>query len=491
MSRQIPVLGLEADCVRAVRLAESGKEVAIDVAEAWPLVPDGGEDAAVQDAADGNGLAPARPDDAAPNDGDDDAATNDSAPPGSTDSLAAAFRAAVKRFGTREFALSLPLSRFLATGIRVPVDERDTISEAAQAALDGMSPFPDEPLTASFETVAETDDSVVAVAAALPEASSPDVADALAEAKVRIVRVDVAALGWLRSLWPRITAAELAPEKRRLVLFYTVDGWDLIVLDGDAPTILRGLGEMASAAELGREVMLSLLQGPAGGDVGDVVVLSENDVPQDIMDRLGSFGPVRFERIEDQFAGLEGCARRALEGTALDATPASWAEIRNEARFKKRLAIASGIAAAIWLVVMGVLFGVPFVYDQMRESEKSKIARHAKAYKAVRDMRDKVKLVRRYSDHARGALEMFKAVCDRLPPDGMTLTAFQYKRGANVHVTGEAEQPTEVYKFKERFDQIMVDDEPVFSEVRMPGVSGRGGKNKFDIDAAFESEEDK
>ena len=37
----------------------------------------------------------------------------------------------------------------------------------------------------------------------------------------------------------------------------------------------------------------------------------------------------------------------------------------------------------------------------------------------------------------------------------------------------------------------MLDDEPVFADVRMPGVSGRGGRNKFDIDASFESEDSK
>ena len=180
----------------------------------------------------------------------------------------------------------------------------------------------------------------------------------------------------------------------------------------------------------------------------------------------------------------------AAEGAALDATPASWAEVRNEARYKKRLAIATGAAVGVWLALMGVLFGVPFAYDMMRDAEKAKSNRHARQYKAVKDMRDKVKLVRRYSDHARGALEMFKAVVDRMP-EGITLTAFQYKRGANVHVTGEAEQPTDVYKFKESFDQIAVDGEPVFEEVRMPGVSGRGGKNKFDIDASFPQEDSK
>ncbi len=478
MAKQIPVLGIEADCLRAVRLTENGKDFVCDVSEEWSLAPEGGEPQPVDGA------------DVAQN--QDDISANE-VPAVGEDPLVEAFRAAVKRFKTREFALALPLSRFLAKGVRVPEAERDTLGDVAQTALDEMSPFPDDPLTASHEVVAETDDSVRAMAAALPEASSPDIVDALAAAKIRVTRVDVAALGWLRALWPRITAPEAAGEQqpaRRLVLLDTADGWDLIVLDDGAPSIMRGLGVMETAAELGREVMLSIIHGGAGGDVGDIVVFSPGEVPQDFVTRLGAFGPVRVEQMDDPFAGVEGCARRAAEGSALDATPASWAEIRNETRYKKRLAIATGIAAAVWLALMGVLFGVPFAYDMMRDAEKDKIKRHARQYKTVKDMRDKVKLVRRYSDHARGALEMFKAVVDRMP-DGITLTAFQYKRGVNVHVSGEAEQPTDVYQFKERFDQITVDDEPVFADVRMPGVSGRGGKNKFDIDAAFETEEEK
>ncbi len=478
MAKRIPVLGIEADCLRAVRLTENGKDFVCDLSEEWSLMPEGGEPQAEDGA------------DVAQN--PDDIAAPDPSVAGE-DPLVEAFRAAAKRFKTREFALALPLSRFLAKGVRVPEAERDTLGDVAQTALDEMSPFPDDPLTAGHEIVAETDDSVRAMAAALPEASSPDIVDALAAAKIRVTRVDVTALGWLRALWPRIAAPEAAGAQqpaRRLVLFDTADGWDLIVLDDGAPSIMRGLGVVETASELGREVMLSILQGGASGDIGDIVVFSPGEVPQDFVARLGAFGPVRVERMDDPFAGVEGCARRAAEGAALDATPASWAEIRNETRYKKRLAIATGIAAAVWLALMGVLFGVPFAYDMMRDAERDRSKRHARQYKAVKDMRDKVKLVRRYSDHARGALEMFKAVVDRMP-EGITLTAFQYKRGANVHVTGEAEQPTDVYKFKESFDQIAVDGEPVFEEVRMPGVSGRGGKNKFDIDASFPQEDSK
>lgn len=478
MAKRIPVLGVEADCLRAVRLTENGKDFVCDVSEEWPLVPDGGE----PQAEDGADVAQPPEDISAAE-----------APAAGEDLLVEAFRAAAKRFKTREFVLALPLSRFLAKGVCVPEAERDTLGDVAQTVLDEMSPFPDDPLTVGYEVVAETDDSIRAMAAALPEASSPDLVDALEAAKIRVTRVDVAALGWLRALWPRIAAPEAAGAQqpaRRVVLIDTVDGWDLIVLDDGAPSIMRGLGVVETAAELGREVMLSIIQGGSGGEIGDIVVFSPGEVPQDFIARLGAFGPVRVELIDDPFAGVEGCARRAAEGSALDATPAAWAVIRNETRYKKRLAIATGAAVGVWLALMGVLFGVPFAYDMMRDAEKAKSSRHARQYKAVKDMRDKVKLVRRYSDHARGALEMFKAVADRMP-EGITLTAFQYKRGANVHVTGEAEQPTDVYKFKESFDQITVDDEPVFADVRMPGVSGRGGKNKFDIDASFEGEEEK
>ena len=476
MAKQIPVLCIEADCLRAVRLTENGKDFVCDVTEEWPFAPEGVLES---------------PDSASPQDAEDVDLGNPSGEASGIDPLVEALQAAVKRFKTREFVLALPLSRFLVKGVRVPEADRDTMGEVVQSALDEMSPFPDDPLTAGFETVAETDDFIIAIAAALPEASSPDIADALAAAKVRVTCVDVAALGAMRAYWPRITAPESAgvpPPARRIVLFDTADGWDLMVLDDGAPTIMRGLGEISTAAELGREVMLSLLQAAPGGETGEVVVFSLSDVPEDVVARLGMFGPVRVEKIDDPFAPIEGCARRVAEGSALDATPAAWAEIRNEARFKKRLAIATGAAAAVWLAIMGVLFGVPFACDRMSETAQAKISRHAKAYKAVKDMRDKVKLVRRYSDHARGALEMFKAVSDRMP-EGITLTSFQYKRGVNVHVTGEADQPTDVYQFKERFDQITVDEEPVFSDVRMPGVSGRGGKNKFDIDASFPQEE--
>jgi Tfp pilus assembly protein PilN len=168
-----------------------------------------------------------------------------------------------------------------------------------------------------------------------------------------------------------------------------------------------------------------------------------------------------------------------LEGASLDVTPNDWSELREESRFKKKLATFLTVAAAGWVVVMGTLFGGPIVYDQLTEHQKTICKRHSKAHKEVKEMRDKVKLVQQYSDHARGTLEMLKAVSDRMP-EGVTLTSFNYRRGEKLSISGEADQPTVVYDFKNAVTEV-----PLFESVGLTGPSANKGKHKFDIDAKF------
>ena len=142
------------------------------------------------------------------------------------------------------------------------------------------------------------------------------------------------------------------------------------------------------------------------------------------------------------------------------------------------------------MLLMGVLFGVPFVYGQMTEHQKTLSKRHAKAYKEVKEMCDKVKLVQQYSDHARGSLEMLKAVSDRMPA-GITLTSFSYKRGERLSVVGEAAQPTDVYEFKNALTEAATEDgEKLFAAVTLTGPSQSRGVHKFSIDGSFEVEEE-
>ena len=501
VKKSIAVLGVEADGIRGVRLEENGADWNCIDSEFWPTGAKPGDegdapgpDAAGFDGADG------------PSADDRYAATVD------------ALNEAAKRFGTNEFVLSMPLSSLLIKVFRTSVEERDSLSATAGAELGKVSPFPDETPVAGIETVAETDSDLVTMFAALPESAAVDIGDALDEAQVRVVRTDATALGWLRNLWPRIITPQSAA--RVVVLMDLCDGWDVVVLDNGAPSLLRGLGAISDPAELVREVTLSLLQAGTGAESCEVAVFSKGGVDPETVGKLEAFGPVRIERVDDADSnwGVDGVARRTLEGASLDVTPADWTELREESRFKKKLAMTLSIAAAGWALVMGVLFGGPFVYDWFTERQKTICGRHSKAYKEVKDMRDKVNLVRKYSDHARSTLEMLKAVSDRMP-EGVTLTSYNYKKGEKLSLVGEADQPNPVYDFKNALvDAAFVESEgkdegknggegeaggessgeageqeaeKLFSEVTLTGPSKSRSVHKFSIECLFESAEEK
>ena len=136
-----------------------------------------------------------------------------------------------------EAVLALPLSRLLVKMVRVPSGE-DPVAVASPLVA-ALSPFPDEPLAVSCETVRETDDERVVLAAALPESAADDIAAALDAAKVNVTRVDALALGALRGLWPRL-AGEV-PDARRMVLIRSADCISVFVLDGDLPAAVRAV----------------------------------------------------------------------------------------------------------------------------------------------------------------------------------------------------------------------------------------------------------
>lgn len=506
MKKSITVLGIEADGIRGVRLEESGADWNCVDSGFWPIGGSAAHSANVPYQKDGDGRA------ASP------LATEDDTPLFADDRYAAtveSLKDASKRFGTNEVVLSMPLSSLLVKVSRTSVEERDSLSETAGEELGKVSPFPDETPVAGIETVAETDSELVTMFAALPESGAADIGDALDEAKVRVLRTDITALGWLRTLWPRIVAIDgraacpqaVADSSRRVILMDLDDGWDIVVLDENSPSLLRGLGVISDPDGLGREMTLSLLQAGMSAETGEIVVFSKREVSEEIVERLKAFAPVRVERVEEIDAnwGVDGVARRTLEGASLDVTPADWSELREESRFKKKLATFLAAAAAGWVVVMGTLFGGPIVYDQLAEHQKTICKRHSKAYKEVKEMRDKVKLVQQYSDHARGTLEMLKAVSDRMP-EGVTLTSFNYRRGEKLSISGEANQPTVVYDFKNALTEAEIvpaeaeeggekeaEAEKLFAEVTLTGPSKSRNLHKFSIECLFESaeEEDK
>ena len=359
----------------------------------------------------------------------------------------------------REAVLALPLSRMLVKMVLVP--EGGDPVETATPILKAMSPYPDEPITVSCETVRETPAGTVVIAAALPEGAAEDIATALDEAKLNVVRVDSIALGAIRGLWPDIMAD--GGEGRKLLVLKSPDGAVLVVMDGTAPSSIRAV---ADGADMKRETMFSLLEAEDFNGSKPLAATIERDIDID--------------------AALAGVAERTDETGSLNAIPDSWLEVLEEARFKKKLFRGLAVAGGIWLLAMAVLFGVPVAYDFMTDRTKDRSRAHAKAYAAVSEKRAKVKLVRQYSDHARGALETMRAVAEVMP-DGMTLTSWEFSRDDGLRIRGESDDTASIYMFKDRIVDIGGEDDPVFKVVEMGQIgSQKGGRHKFDLDCRYE-----
>ena len=408
---------------------------------------------------------------------------------------------------SREVVLALPLNRLLVKMVRVPQDE-DPIA-FSEPILKTLSPFPDDALTVSCETVRDDEDGRVVIAAALPESAADDIGEALDAEKLSVVRIDSLALGQLRGVWNTLGESSA----RRLILLDSPDCLSCIVLDGDQPSAIRAITDRTN---LWREVTLSLLEAEDFGGarkIDEIVVVEadqsdagdESDesaqvplapqvppVKEDPFNVLAAFAPIRRITVGSD-AALVGVAERAGDEGGLNALPESWRELLEETRFKAKLIRYLAVAGGVWLLIMAVLFGVPTVYGFMTDHQKSLSKQHQRQYAAVKEMKAKVDLIHKYSDHARGALEIMKALSDRLP-EGVTLSGWNYDRENGVRVSGDAETAEAVYEFKDEMDALSDGEngagEKIFGAVELNGPNASKGGHRFDLDCQYKTEEE-
>ena len=398
--------------------------------------------------------------------------------------LAASFTEARAALHADAVVLGLPTSLLLLRVLRLPGLTRDELADAVALQMDKLSPFPGDELSIGWEVLAEDTEQITVFAAAAPDRHMQALDQARTAAGLQVVRTDVALLAWWRMLRDQKLLA--AGEGRQAVLIAQGGEWDLLVLDHGLPVVARGLGRPMEDADLARELTLTLFQAEMESGalpLQEVVVVSATAPSASMLGpiRAAVEAAVRCVTPPAHATAADGLCLRTEEGATLDLTPAAWRQREQAAFFRRRLVLGLSAAAGLWVALLAALLLGPVVTGQLTKMQKQHRDDIKTEYEQVRDMRDRVRLVRRYMDRSGSLLESLRTICET-QPDGVELSELTYEREKSCKFKGEAVVPSLVYTFKER-----IETNAPFSACKLGSVSmvPGGQKHRFEMEATL------
>ncbi len=388
----------------------------------------------------------------------------------------------------RQFAdLAGPVTIGLAPGqmlmrvVELPTTDPVEMADMIKLQVDQFSPFPEDRMAVSYEVLSATETTCRVLIAAVPKEQVESLGELFRAVGVTIRRVDAEIMGWWRLLADH---GAIPPQGRHLLLLLEPSGGVWIVVQDGLPQAVKAVSPMEGltpqeyAEELAGDmgsliVSLDLEHGvvPVGGldcwcrdlDMTAIVARLQQD--------LGV--AVRLQALADLPPLSEGLARRMLvppfaahmrvQGlkAVLDLVPAEWRATATSRRFRTRLFLAAGVALGIWLVgVIGFFIG--FQWNRMQLSRiEARLAELQKPADAVRNLQRQIHSFETYLDRQRSALECLREISAVLPQD-VDLTSFQFKKGKNIVLRGEARSVEPIYDFKKSLDKS-----PLFTSIEM------------------------
>ncbi len=392
--------------------------------------------------------------------------------------------------GGGDLTLALRTSSVLLKVLRLPAAAKEALASAVELQMDRFSPFSGEEQTIAHEVLEEGAEELTVLAASVPTTLFETWDAILKQLHAALpVRVDLAVLGAWHQL--RTRHAELFGGAARKLLLVELDGeWNVMLVENGAPRFIRSLAP-ATEGDWKRDLNLSLLSAEAevgAGHVDEVVVFAGNaHGPSDSVLNEVCECTVRRLNVKGIDDALEGAARRSLEKKTLNLLPATWALARKEKAVHRQFVWGVGAAAILWVAIVLVLFGGPYVTGLMLKSREAASKALDPAYKVVYDLRERVRLINRYKDRSNSALDALYVVTKAMP-EGLTLTQLNYQRLDGVKINGEASGDLNAVYALQNALQVT----PPFRESKLGAiVSSPNRASRFEIDAYFEPQEAK
>lgn len=386
-------------------------------------------------------------------------------------------------------ALTVPLAQTTFQVLTLPVLSHDELGGMVRLRMEQLAPFDAERLSVGWEILSQGAESTTVFAVALPVDAVEAWQAALESAKASCIRIDVTAFIWLRAL---IKQGNIRSPGRQLLLIQERESWLLLVVDDAVLSFARVLpDQLLDSSDWVRELTLAMVELELATGQRTVECVSVC-APSSNTPDLSGIGqilncPVEVVKSPDERLLLQSFADRTAEEGTIDLTPPIWRQFEAETRQRRHLIYGTVVAGIIWLLCATYLFLAPMVTSMMLSNVRKDRQAIALRYKEVTELSARVRLIRNYMDRDLSAIELLRQIT-QVQPAGVTMTSFQYRRDEGVRISGETEEATKVYAFKDEVASLLrgETDARLFEDISLTGPSAaKGGVQRFDLNMLF------
>ena len=383
-------------------------------------------------------------------------------------------------------SLVLPTADLAVRVESFPSGDPEELALLASNLMETDSPLDPAEMVFAHEILSRGEEASLVLCAAAPVAA---VEKLRAEAGLdpgRVARVDAAALAAARVL---AGLRETAAEGRQPVLFEEGARATMLLLEDRRPVAVRPVcavreGAQAPAAPVAAAVRLALAQaeiarGPALSAPLLYCGASLREAAKAAAEATGREARELPPHALAPAALAEGAAARTADGSGFNLFPAAWSEMLSNRRWKRTFWLAVAGGAALWAALAVFLFGYPALLGARADSLRTQVEANRAAEEEVRQFRDRIAIVDRYSDRTDSALEVLREIAIALPED-VRLTKFSYDAARReATVSGQSNSSAPAYEFSNNMKLS-----PLFlrtSIINGPTVNRTSGKTEYSI----------
>jgi len=383
--------------------------------------------------------------------------------------------------------LGIPGRDLLLRTLPFPATDPEELAGMAGFEAAEFSPFPDDEILSSAESLAVRDGETFVLSAILrrdrlDEIASPllsgrvfpDAVDALPAARAR----NAAASGLLPPSGPALFVSVLSPSEAEAILFV------------DAVPAAFSCVSPADPAAAKEDLSLLLAQADAALAAVEEVrsfLFCEDPAAEEAAATLAS--ALSAERPASPLPSpAEGLARRALEPASplpLSLVPADWTDAERSRHARRSMMRAGAVFLAVWALGIASFLALDGASRHRLAALEREVAELEAPALEVRRMLGKLAEWNLYADRSHSALETLRLAALAMPEGrGMELTSFVYRKGESLAVRGEARDAGDVYEFIRALERS-----GAFETVRNEGVTTRsapsGTVNPFGVTAVL------